>query len=337
MGNYYGGMEFVDSRSLKHYGIKGQKHGIRRFQNEDGTLTDAGKRRYDTGFYRDPSTGGVGYRVTNSNGTSAYGKVYKDSSTGSTRYKVGAQGKNNSWNVGVTGTVRKNTASTPYSHSGSASQRLNYTGNRRSSAPVHTKGTKESEEAQERRRHYENSKKIGKFFPEVSKVYDVGYELGNRVKKYNEENRAYREEMEPIRKQEEERDKRKAQVEKEVLDRINEEYEKKLEEEKKQMAEEKKKKKAEKEKKKNDPIEKDRISAENDYVETYVKKHPVINNMLSGLPVQARYMIIKEIDKHGSAQAESEYAELYKKRGAKSKPSSGIKTKHNHTGIGGNW
>lgn len=30
---------------LKHYGIKGQKWGVRRFQNEDGTLTDLGKSR----------------------------------------------------------------------------------------------------------------------------------------------------------------------------------------------------------------------------------------------------------------------------------------------------
>ena len=30
-----------------HYGIKGQKWGRRRFQNEDGTLTPAGKERYD--------------------------------------------------------------------------------------------------------------------------------------------------------------------------------------------------------------------------------------------------------------------------------------------------
>lgn len=30
---------------LAHHGVKGQKWGIRRFRNEDGSLTDAGKRR----------------------------------------------------------------------------------------------------------------------------------------------------------------------------------------------------------------------------------------------------------------------------------------------------
>lgn len=33
---------------LYHHGILGQKWGVRRFQNEDGTLTAAGKRRYET-------------------------------------------------------------------------------------------------------------------------------------------------------------------------------------------------------------------------------------------------------------------------------------------------
>ena len=30
---------------IMHYGIKGMKWGIRRYQNEDGTLTEAGKKR----------------------------------------------------------------------------------------------------------------------------------------------------------------------------------------------------------------------------------------------------------------------------------------------------
>ena len=34
---------------LYHHGIKGQKWGVRRFQNKDGSLTPAGKKRYDDG------------------------------------------------------------------------------------------------------------------------------------------------------------------------------------------------------------------------------------------------------------------------------------------------
>lgn len=34
---------------LYHHGIKGQKWGVRRFQNEDGSLTTAGRKRYSEG------------------------------------------------------------------------------------------------------------------------------------------------------------------------------------------------------------------------------------------------------------------------------------------------
>ena len=36
----------VSSDELRHYGIKGQRWGVRRFQEEDGSLTPAGKDRY---------------------------------------------------------------------------------------------------------------------------------------------------------------------------------------------------------------------------------------------------------------------------------------------------
>ena len=39
--------DLVSSDELRHYGIKGQQWGRRRFQNEDGSLTPAGKERYD--------------------------------------------------------------------------------------------------------------------------------------------------------------------------------------------------------------------------------------------------------------------------------------------------
>ncbi|MBR6287816.1 MAG: hypothetical protein IKR19_00555 [Acholeplasmatales bacterium] len=39
-------MDYLEIRELYHHGIKGQKWGIRRFQNEDGSLTAEGKKRY---------------------------------------------------------------------------------------------------------------------------------------------------------------------------------------------------------------------------------------------------------------------------------------------------
>ena len=38
---------------LAHYGILGQKWGIRRYQQPDGTLTPEGKKRYKKEYYED--------------------------------------------------------------------------------------------------------------------------------------------------------------------------------------------------------------------------------------------------------------------------------------------
>ena len=38
--------KYIPERVLTHYGINGQKWGVRRYQNPDGTLTEAGKRHY---------------------------------------------------------------------------------------------------------------------------------------------------------------------------------------------------------------------------------------------------------------------------------------------------
>ena len=39
----------VTTDTLYHHGIKGQRWGVRRFQNRDGSLTSKGRIRYDTG------------------------------------------------------------------------------------------------------------------------------------------------------------------------------------------------------------------------------------------------------------------------------------------------
>ena len=42
-----GGEKGLTNSELKHHGILGQRWGIRRFQNKDGSLTSAGRKRYN--------------------------------------------------------------------------------------------------------------------------------------------------------------------------------------------------------------------------------------------------------------------------------------------------
>lgn len=63
---------WLNDDELEHYGVKGQKWGIRNYQNVDGTLTAAGKERYSTENQRssfgssDRRGGGFSKTVTNS-------------------------------------------------------------------------------------------------------------------------------------------------------------------------------------------------------------------------------------------------------------------------------
>ena len=49
MRKYCVARSYPFSGELIHYGISGQKWGVRRYENEDGTLTPAGKERYNKG------------------------------------------------------------------------------------------------------------------------------------------------------------------------------------------------------------------------------------------------------------------------------------------------
>lgn len=46
----------MERSELKHWGIKGMKWGVRRYQNKDGSLTPAGKKRYSDGSISSSST-----------------------------------------------------------------------------------------------------------------------------------------------------------------------------------------------------------------------------------------------------------------------------------------
>lgn len=76
---------------LEHHGIKGQKWGLRRYQNPDGSYTEAGKKRYakeinkkiaktDSAIYKEARW--VGYRAAaqanRPNSAKALKKVYED-------------------------------------------------------------------------------------------------------------------------------------------------------------------------------------------------------------------------------------------------------------------
>lgn len=53
MNNKYSINDLIGEDELYHHGIKGQKWGVRRYQNKDGSLTAAGKKRSKADIRRD--------------------------------------------------------------------------------------------------------------------------------------------------------------------------------------------------------------------------------------------------------------------------------------------
>lgn len=78
MEHTYGSTIYQGSGTyFAHHGVKGQKWGVRRYQNEDGSLTNEGKQRYGVddsrggGVARYPVTTKKSASTTTSNGSTA--------------------------------------------------------------------------------------------------------------------------------------------------------------------------------------------------------------------------------------------------------------------------
>ena len=65
----------MEDLTLTHHGIKGQRWGIRRFQNDDGTLTAAGRKRYSTVGSQYPSYDEMQQTVKQKSMEKAYDKA----------------------------------------------------------------------------------------------------------------------------------------------------------------------------------------------------------------------------------------------------------------------
>ena len=84
MSDYYltSSASFISDDELYHYGIKGQKWGVRRYQNKDGSLTAAGKKRrssYDE--VRNMSTDELRQKVRRLNNEQRYIDLTRSSSS----------------------------------------------------------------------------------------------------------------------------------------------------------------------------------------------------------------------------------------------------------------
>lgn len=65
---YYIGSIPCAETDIRHFGIPGMKWGQRRYQNEDGTLTEAGRARYGYSLaeklYKQPGSADIGYNFS---------------------------------------------------------------------------------------------------------------------------------------------------------------------------------------------------------------------------------------------------------------------------------
>lgn len=95
----------VYRNDIYHYGIKGQKWGVRRYQNEDGSLTAAGRKRQQklTASNREATIakGTTLYRVSDSSKSdTSSGKIYVSANKETGDFYVNALGSNKIYKTG---------------------------------------------------------------------------------------------------------------------------------------------------------------------------------------------------------------------------------------------
>lgn len=69
-------MSVVEKDELYHYGVKNMKWGVRNYQNKDGSLTSAGRRRYQTDGDDDLRAKKQAYKSAKKDYSKAYNKAY---------------------------------------------------------------------------------------------------------------------------------------------------------------------------------------------------------------------------------------------------------------------
>lgn len=85
--------------NLQHHGIKGMKWGVRRFQNEDGTLTAKGRKRYGEDRYKVYDDGRIEIQKGAELQRIVDGYVSKDGIKGSTYASIGKNDNNQYMNI----------------------------------------------------------------------------------------------------------------------------------------------------------------------------------------------------------------------------------------------
>lgn len=138
---------FISENELYHHGIKGMKWGVRRYQNEDGSLTSAGKKRYyDTPELNAQKTAMNNARAKYKSSVSEYDRAY-------TRYDYNPTSKNRR-------AMNEAEAKMKADRSTYQMSKLNYSTNKEA-ARIKSKGIEIKNKSKHRQKLEEQYKKLG--------------------------------------------------------------------------------------------------------------------------------------------------------------------------------